>query len=43
MVNKDDVDIVNDRKAYEVIRDFALNVKGGINFFTPRRFKNANG
>jgi len=36
MVNTDDVDIVNDRKAYEVIRDFALNVKGGINFFTPK-------
>jgi deoxyguanosine kinase len=36
IVNTDEVDFVNDRKAYEMIRDYVLNVKGGINYYTPR-------
>ncbi|HPI02637.1 MAG: Deoxyguanosine kinase [Candidatus Aerophobetes bacterium ADurb.Bin490] len=36
IVNTDEVDFVNDRKAYELIRDYVLNIKGGINYYTPR-------
>ena len=36
IVNTDEVDFANDRKAYKMIKDFVLNIKGGINYYTPR-------
>ena len=39
IVNTDEVDFVNDKKAYKMIKDFALNIKGGINYYTPRQVK----
>lgn len=36
IVNTDEVDFVNDKKAYNMIKDFVLNIKGGINYYTPR-------
>jgi deoxyadenosine/deoxycytidine kinase len=36
IVNTDEVDFVGDKKAYKMIKDFALNIKGGINYYTPR-------
>ena len=39
IVNTDEVDFVNDKKAYKMIKDFALNIKGGINYYTPRQEK----
>ncbi|HRU39800.1 MAG TPA: deoxynucleoside kinase [Candidatus Goldiibacteriota bacterium] len=37
IVNTDDVDFVNDRTAYKNIKDFIMSVKGGINYYTPRK------
>jgi deoxyguanosine kinase len=39
IVNTDEVDFVNDKKAYTMIKDFVLNIKGGINYYTPRQEK----
>jgi deoxyadenosine/deoxycytidine kinase len=39
IVNTDEVDFVNDKKAYKMIKDFVLNIKGGINYYTPRQEK----
>jgi len=36
IVNTDEVDFVNDEKAYWMIKDFILNIKGGIHYFTPK-------
>jgi deoxyadenosine/deoxycytidine kinase len=36
IVNTDEVDFANDKKAYKTIKDFVLNIKGGINYYTPR-------
>lgn len=35
IVNTDDVDFVNDKKAYNNIKDFILNLKGGTHYYTP--------
>lgn len=35
IVNTDDVDFVNDRSAYTLIKDFVLNIKGGTHYYTP--------
>jgi deoxyguanosine kinase len=37
IVNTDDVDFVSDRKAYALIKDFILNIKGGTHYYTPGR------
>lgn len=37
IVNTDDVDFVNDKKAYKNIKDFILNLKGGTHYYTPRQ------
>ncbi|MCX7698404.1 MAG: deoxynucleoside kinase [Candidatus Goldbacteria bacterium] len=37
IVNTDDVDFVNDKKVYDSIKNFILNVKGGVHYFTPSR------
>ncbi|MCE5301122.1 MAG: deoxynucleoside kinase [Spirochaetia bacterium] len=39
IVNTDGVDFVTDKKAYELIKNFILNVKGGVNYYTPRTEK----
>jgi deoxyadenosine/deoxycytidine kinase len=36
IVNTDDVDFVNDKRAYKMIKDYILSIKGGINYYTPR-------
>jgi len=37
IVNTDEVDFVNDEEDYEMIKKYVLNVKGGINYYTPRK------
>lgn len=37
IVNTDEVDFVNDKKAYANIKDFILNIKGGTHYYTPRQ------
>ena len=39
IVNTDEVDFAKDKKAYAMIKDFALGIKGGINYYTPRPVK----
>lgn len=35
IINTDEIDFVNDKKVYNSIKNFALNVKGGVHYFTP--------
>ncbi len=35
IVNTDEVDFVNDEESYKMIRDYILNVKGGVTYYTP--------
>ncbi|HDQ25693.1 MAG TPA: deoxynucleoside kinase [bacterium] len=35
IVNTDDIDFVNDKRAYKLIKDFALGIKGGTHYYTP--------
>lgn len=37
IVNTDEVDFVNDKKAYKNIKDFILGIKGGTHYYTPRQ------
>jgi deoxyguanosine kinase len=37
IVNTDEIDFANDKKAYGLIKDFVLNIKGGIHYYTPRQ------
>lgn len=39
IVNTDSVDFANDKKAYNMIKEFALGIKGGINYYTPKIVK----
>ena len=39
IVNTDDVDFVNDPRAFKMIKDYILSIKGGINYYTPRMEK----
>jgi deoxyadenosine/deoxycytidine kinase len=39
IVNTDEVDFVSDKKAYGMIKNFVTNIKGGINYYTPRQEK----
>lgn len=36
IVNTDEVDFANDKKAYAMIKNYVMNIKGGINYYTPR-------
>lgn len=36
IVNTDEVDFANDDKAYRLIKDFCLGLKGGVHYFTPK-------
>jgi deoxyadenosine/deoxycytidine kinase len=37
IVNTDDVDFVNDKNIYNLIKNFALNIKGGTHYYTPSK------
>jgi len=37
IINTDEIDFVNDKKVYNSIKNFALNIKGGIHYFTPSK------
>jgi deoxyadenosine/deoxycytidine kinase len=37
IVNTDEVDFVNDKKAYANIKDFILNLKGGTHYYAPKQ------
>jgi len=39
IVNTDEVDFVSDKKAYGMIKNFVTNIKGVINYYTPRQEK----
>ncbi len=39
IVNTDEVDFASDKKAYQMIKNYVLNIKGGINYYTPRQEK----
>ena len=35
IVNTDEVDLVKDKGAYETVKNFVLNLKGGTHYLTP--------
>lgn len=37
IVNTDDIDFVNDKKVFDSIKNFALNIKGGVHYYTPSK------
>ncbi len=37
IINTDDIDFINDKKIYNSIKNFSLNVKGGVHYFTPSK------
>lgn len=37
IINTDEIDFVNDKKVYNSIKNFALNIKGGVHYFTPSK------
>ncbi len=36
IVNTDEIDFVNDEEHYQMIKQFIFNIKGGVNYYTPR-------
>ena len=36
IVNTDEVDFAGDKKAFAMIKNYCMNIKGGINYYTPR-------
>ncbi|HPD19021.1 MAG TPA: deoxynucleoside kinase [Candidatus Goldiibacteriota bacterium] len=37
IINTDDIDFINDKKIYNSIKNFSLNVKGGVHYFMPSK------
>lgn len=37
IINTDEIDFINDKKVYNSIKNFVLNIKGGVHYFTPSK------